>query len=390
MPPRTAIQARRSLGANPVPSRSGGSYGGGEDFGSPYKDEDKKYTPPGSRDEGNVNYGGGSSENRSGENLSEKEKNELWNKAQTLDEINKEKEKVPLIDQFDNFMTSFGQNKINIPQIPSFLSMGTAALEGLNAKKTLLSNLKEGELSREDRITLANLLALEKNQGKDFITKEATDINEDLFNTESDAIVRDDYDEIIKQFTSTQPSGFKESLGTMVGDLPNLFSKEDVVIPATFKNATKEELEAGLGRGGLEYLRLTRPDLFLDAFGLPQTSSGLEQFANMDIGKADKKTSQLIMEARERLAQSKESQDRASGIMTASSAPPVPPPVIPPVIPPAEDEVPENPILNPVMSQKDPFNLAQFYASLPQYTQQGVMSPSLMQYYRNLGLFPRA
>jgi hypothetical protein len=37
---------------------SGGSYGGGEDFGSPYKDEDNKYTPPGSSDEGNVNYGG--------------------------------------------------------------------------------------------------------------------------------------------------------------------------------------------------------------------------------------------------------------------------------------------------------------------------------------------
>ena len=61
MPPRTAIQARRSLGANPIPSRSGGSYGGGEDFGSPYKDEDNKYTPPGSSDEGNVDYGGGGS-----------------------------------------------------------------------------------------------------------------------------------------------------------------------------------------------------------------------------------------------------------------------------------------------------------------------------------------
>ena len=85
-----------------------------------------------------------------------------------------------------------------------------------------------------------------------------------------------------------------------------------------------------------------------------------------------------------------ESQDRASGIMRASSAPPVPPPVVPPVVPPEEDEVPENPILNPTMSQRDPFDLAKFYASLPQYTQQGVMSPSLMQYYRNLGLFPRA
>jgi hypothetical protein len=37
---------------------TGGSYGGGEDFGSPFKDEDNKYTPPGSSDEGNVSYGG--------------------------------------------------------------------------------------------------------------------------------------------------------------------------------------------------------------------------------------------------------------------------------------------------------------------------------------------
>ena len=44
-------------------------------------------------------------------------------------------------------------------------------------------------------------------------------------------------------------------------------------------------------------------------------------------------------------------------------------------------------ILNPIMSQGDPFNLTQFYASLPQYTQQGVMSPNLASYYDNLRRF---
>jgi len=80
------------------------------------------------------------------------------------------------------------------------------------------------------------------------------------------------------------------------------------------------------------------------------------------------------------------------GIMTASSAPPVIGIDLPnPGVTPRPGPIPpENPILNPVMSQRDPFDLAQFYASLPQYTQQGVMSPSLMQYYRNLGLFPRS
>ncbi len=81
------------------------------------------------------------------------------------------------------------------------------------------------------------------------------------------------------------------------------------------------------------------------------------------------------------------------GIMTASSAPAdvigidLPNPGVTPRPGPIP---PENPILNPVMSQRDPFDLAKFYASLPPYTQQGVMSPSLMQYYRNLGLFPRS
>jgi hypothetical protein len=37
--------------------------------------------------------------------------------------------------------------------------------------------------------------------------------------------------------------------------------------------------------------------------------------------------------------------------------------------------------------EKAPFDLAKFYASLPQYTQQGVMSPNLASYYDNLRRF---
>ncbi len=136
----------------------------------------------------------------------------------------------------------------------------------------------------------------------------------------------------------------------------------------------------------LDAFKEADPETYLDTFGLPQTSAGLDFFANMGLT-GDKTTDAKIIEARERLAEDRERQDRASGIMTASSAPPVPPPVVPPVVPPAEDEVPENPILNPIMSQRDPFNLAKFYASLPQYTQQGVMSPSLASYYDNLRRF---
>ena len=144
----------------------------------------------------------------------------------------------------------------------------------------------------------------------------------------------------------------------------------------------------------LDSFKQADPTAYLDTFGLPQTEAGLDFFANLslDDDTVDKLTQQKIIEARERLAQSKESQDRASGIMRASSAPPVIGIDLPnPGVTPRPGPIPpENPILNPVMSQRDPFDLAQFYASLPQYTQQGVMSPSLMQYYRNLGLFPRS
>ena len=34
------------------------------------------------------------------------------------------------------------------------------------------------------------------------------------------------------------------------------------------------------------------------------------------------------------------------------------------------------------------FDVDKFYASLPQYTQQGIMNPNLAQFYQNLGLFP--
>ena len=79
----------------------------------------------------------------------------------------------------------------------------------------------------------------------------------------------------------------------------------------------------------LDAFKEADPATYLDTFGLPQTNAGLDFFANMGLT-GDKTTDAKIIEARERLAQSKESQDRASGIMTASSAPLGTPPVVPP------------------------------------------------------------
>ena len=52
---------------------------------------------------------------------------------------------------------------------------------------------------------------------------------------------------------------------------------------------------------------------------------------------------------------------------------------------------PEKPSgIDAIIPQKkiQPFDINAFYASLPQYTQQGIMNPNLMSYYQNLGMFP--
>jgi len=141
----------------------------------------------------------------------------------------------------------------------------------------------------------------------------------------------------------------------------------------------------------LDSFKEADPATYLDTFGLPQTNAGLDFFANLslDDDTVDKKTQQKIIEARERLAQSKESQDRASGIMSTPAfaiapgqdAPPKPGPGFTPDAPTGPSFTPQN---------TSPFDLSQFYAGLPSYSygQQGVMSPNinpdLASYFENL------
>ena len=143
----------------------------------------------------------------------------------------------------------------------------------------------------------------------------------------------------------------------------------------------------------LESFKVEDPATYLDVFGLPATDAGLDFFAGLDIGQADKKTSQLIMEARKRLqdAQSRQDANMGQGIMAASPAlpglpfePPSQPrdmkKPIPPIAPPV-----------PVGTGITPFNINQFYASLPQYTQQGIMAPTnLSRFTDALRMFPGA
>ena len=92
------------------------------------------------------------------------------------------------------------------------------------------------------------------------------------------------------------------------------------------------------------------------------------------------------MEARALAAdkQSRQDANMGQGIMAASPAlPGLPIDIISPKMP---LPVPDKQVVGRGIT---PFNINQFYASLPQYTQQGIMSPNLSQFYQNLGAFPR-
>ena len=277
-------------------------------------------------------------------------------------------------------------NNLSLPGAGPLL--GT--LQGLENTNKFFKNLntkKSGELNNTDLITLINLvqrggegggLQYLKNWAEDNdLSEEETMDLANKFTGEYSNIASSISDSGINEYFDTKPEGFKDSVAAMFGQ----YRDEDNPGP------NLEYVTDNLGTVGLEYLKATNPAAYY-ALRPAATSGQIEELAGMALT-GNKDFDNQIFAAREQAARNKESQDRASGIMTASSAPPVPPPVVPPVVPPAGDEVPENPILNPVMSQRDPFDLAKYYASLPQYTQQGVMSPSLMQYYRNLGLFPR-
>ena len=150
----------------------------------------------------------------------------------------------------------------------------------------------------------------------------------------------------------------------------------------------------------LDSFKEADPAAYLDVFGLPATDAGLDFFAGLDIGQADKKTSQLIMEARKRLQDAQSRQDANMGIMAASPAlPGISVPVGGTTITPRPGPITTNPVLTPVpvggvaptTTGITPFNINQFYASLPQYTQQGIMAPTnLSRFTDALRMFPGA
>ena len=147
----------------------------------------------------------------------------------------------------------------------------------------------------------------------------------------------------------------------------------------------------------LDAFKQADPATYLDVFGLPATDAGLDFFANLslDDDTVDKLTQQKIIEARQRLqdAQSRQDANMGQGIMAASPAlpglpfqpPSQPIDIISPKMP---LPVPDKQVVGRGIT---PFNINQFYASLPQYTQQGIMAPTnLSRFTDALRMFPGA
>ena len=132
--------------------------------------------------------------------------------------------------------------------------------------------------------------------------------------------------------------------------------------------------------------------------GGPQTSGQAEEFAKIDLSQLtnspeDRRLAAAVMEARALAAdkQSRQDANMGQGIMAASPAlPGISVPAGGTTITPRPGPItPTNPVLTPVpVGGITPFDIRQFYASLPQYTQQGIMNPNLAQFYQNLGMFP--
>jgi hypothetical protein len=177
---------------------------------------------------------------------------------------------------------------------------------------------------------------------------------------------------------------------------------------------TRQGILDQLGSDTLQSLERFAPDLIFgtDIGVMPATSSGLLTVANNPTAQAvrdatGKITGYITADGREiskeqgdkyndaifaaraeldRMGKNTTTGTSNQGIMAASPALPGLP-VRPPITPPGTTPPAQPPIPAPIAGVT-PFNINQFYASLPQYTQQGIMSPNLSQFYQNLSMFP--
>ena len=270
-------------------------------------------------------------------------------------------------------------------------------IQGTQSTDNLFKKLVGGlELGSTDKVTLVNLVDRLGSNPKNIenLIKKYADQNKlsssealDLagrFNQEYSDIGSTIFSSgITDYFDRMDNMGLGETIKTMAGDLTGTRDTEGIV--------TLENVTDNLGTEGLQFLKTTNPEAY---YRLRPNDPDLanESFVSTGDPVADRRFNAKIMEARALAAdkQSRQDANMGQGIMAASPALPGLirnlPPDTPVIGGPAD---PPNPVLTPVpVGGITPFDIRQFYASLPQYTQQGIMNPNLAQFYQNLGMFP--
>ena len=282
---------------------------------------------------------------------------------------------------------------LKLPSIGPIL--GT--LEGLKSTDTFFKNLStkgaEG-LSSKDKVTLVNLVNRLGTSPESFedLLQTYADKNEvpadDLFanfnRAYSDIQSNVAQSGVSEYFNRIGEIGeYDDSLKTMAGDLTGTRDTEGVI--------TLENVTDNLGTEGLQFLKVTNPQAY---YRLRPNDRDLanESFVSTGDKVADRRFNAKIMEARAEAMnrQSRQDANMGQGIMAASPALPGLP--FQPPSQPIDMKKPIPPIVPPVSMGTGitPFNINQFYASLPQYTQQGIMAPNLSRFTDALRMFPGA
>ena len=203
-----------------------------------------------------------------------------------------------------------------------------------------------------------------------------------------------------REFAKDPTGQLKQTYKDLYGDVIDEAYESDIeqdffgtdnplnVFDIKLDQASAQSEAGGLGKGSQ---RINFPTEFYKDFE-PQTSGDLVNLASLDAS-ANPELADRIFAARaelNRMGKNPFTGTSNQGIMAASPALPGLPVTRPPSQPispiPADPPIPAPVPSTGIMPQ--PFNIQRFYASLPQYTQQGIMSPNLAQYYQNLGLFP--
>ena len=281
-----------------------------------------------------------------------------------------------------NVINQFQKAKETGGELLKKLSPLANLVASTQARKTLLTNLKKGEVTDRDRDTLALLLGLERTQGGDFITQSGFDANPELFMSEMEKITELPMDDIQSYFDRMDNMNLGDTAKTMFGDVTGTRDTTGIT--------TLEDITDDLGSEGLAFLKATDPKTY---YRLRPNDRDLANVSLQGLSNSpeDRQFAAKIMEARAEAMnrQSRQDANMGQGIMAAS-------PALPglPVTPfPGGDSmiVTPPPISAPVPSTGiTPFNINQFYASLPQYTQQGIMSPNLSRFTDALRMFPGA